>query len=174
MATIELEPLTDTDIAGSDDEAPKRCAYEGCVNQLVLGGRGRPPKFCPEHKGAKGNPSGNSKSPTGTKLPVWAMAPMVEDALKGYLSGLGFIVTIVNPADGAVLAEGTDAVARAIVNLGKKNKGWRKTLERMATPGQYGELIFALTPIIIGLCANHGLLPQFNFAGLTPDNGKEG
>jgi len=151
------------DIAPSSskpDTAPLRCQYDGCPNTVVKPSRGRTPKFCPEHRQA-----GSGKN--GTPRSKWANADNVEKILSGYLDTLAMGVTLINPADGAVIASGSNAVAHELVELGRVDKTVRKWLEKLSTPGKYGPLTLALFPIVLGIMANHNLLPQFMIPGLT-------
>lgn len=157
----------DVDDAESDTP-PLRCQHDGCTNTMDKPARGRPPKYCPEHKATA------SKSPgsKGTRATAWANAAVVEAALTKYLAGIGLVVSFVNPLDGECIASGAEAVAHELVELGRADKNLRKRLEFIATPGKYGPLVMSLTPIVIPIMANHGLLPQFVIG--NSDKGKGG
>lgn len=172
MADADVFVLPASAVPEPDSDTPPgraQCQMPGCENTVTKPARGRSPKYCDEHRGTRS--AGSSE----TKLPNWPNAATVEDALKRYFSTLSFTITLVNPEDGRIIAEGGDAVAVALVNLGRKDKQWRKWLERAAAPGKYGELIVALGfGIVVPVMANHGLLPQFRIPDITTANGKEG
>jgi len=153
MTLIGLAP---DDVPTDDDIAPLRCEVDGCTNTLTYSGRGRKPKYCDEHKSATS--AGTSSGKRSTK---WPDAEQVEKQILRYLNGLGMAVTWVNPVDGTIIAKGNPAVAHELVELGKIDKTWRKWLDRIAKPGKYGPLAMALAPTVIGIAANHNLLPQF-------------
>ena len=150
--SISIVPDDDT----PNDAPPLRCAHEGCTNELERTGRGRPPKYCPEHRGTR-----SGASSTKGKAPSWPGAAGVEAALNKYLATLAFGITLVNPEDGIVIAEGGPAIAHELVEIGKVDKKFRAKLELLCKPGKYGGLLVATAPVVIGIAANHNLLPQF-------------
>lgn len=97
----------------------------------------------------------------------WAAAPAIEAALNSYFSGIGMVVTMIDPVDGEIIADGSEAVIKELIALGRVDKNFRKLLERLATPGKYGPLLIACSPIVIGIAANHNLLPEFKFFNKT-------
>lgn len=166
--TDVFDITSDMDVAPtSSDTSPLRCQYDGCTNSVTKPARGRTPKFCDEHKVTAKTSSGRSSA-------KWARADEIEKTLAKYLDMLAMGIMLVNPDDGRVIASGSDAVARELVELGRVDKTWRKWLERIAAPGKYGGLTAAMLPIIIGLMANHKLLPQFVIPGLTDQPIREG
>ncbi|MHB1357049.1 MAG: hypothetical protein ACYCZF_13860 [Anaerolineae bacterium] len=122
----------------------------------------------PEDKAPK-RPRQSSKN-TKTK---WPAAAAVEAALNSYVSGAGMIITMVNPVDGEIIAENSAGVIKELIELGRVDRKLRKVLERLATPGKYGPLMVACSPIVIGIAANHNLLPQFIFKTQTPESEEE-
>ena len=165
MSEATIFDIAPSDIPpdGHTDAKPLRCEVEGCDNVVIKPARGRTPKRCPEHR-AQSNQS-NSGAP---RLANWPNAATVHQSLVSYLNGLGFVVTLVNEADGTVIAGSSDSVATALVNLGRKDKAWRKWLERAAAPGKYGELTMVLLiQVALPILANHNALPQFRISGLT-------
>lgn len=160
MPLQALPSNADLPPAGSTDIDPLICQHPGCPNTLEYGGRGRRPRFCEEHKTASS--SGSTK---GTR---WANRATVESALTSLFAGTSFVVTMVNPADGKVIATGGKAVTQELLKLGDIDKQWRKVLDKLAAPGKYGPLVIVtFTTIIIPLCANHNLLPQFKFEPIS-------
>jgi hypothetical protein len=66
----------------------------------------------------------------------------------------------VNQYDGTVIANGAPDVAHEIVEIAKTHKPWRKPLELICTPGEYGRLAFALLTVALPIMVNHNLIPQ--------------
>lgn len=157
--SMSLPPL-DIDPA-SKDTAPARCAYDGCTNGLVkpAGGRGRPPKFCDEHKGGKGAPQekfASGKSSLSGKS--WPKAAEVETLLTRYVTGMGIALSFVHEKDGQVVAQGGPDVVHELVELAKDERELRKYLEWLTAPGKYSGLIIAVGAIVIPIMSNHGLI----------------
>lgn len=103
----------------------------------------------------------------------WGQADVVKAALTNYFNGVQGVVAWVNPVDGQIIAEGSEAVIHELVELGRVDRNFRKALEKLAAPGKYGPLFLALTPMAIALAANHNLLPQlkiFQSEEQTADN----
>jgi hypothetical protein len=151
----------------SKDADPLRCAEDGCLNQVVKPARGRTPKYCPEHQAAKRATTGTGRG----RQASWAKAGEVESALNFLLTMVGGGLTAIPalaPDGRTVMATGPDII-RELVNLGRVDKTVRMWLERIAAPGKYGPLMFATLPLVIGIMANHNLLPQF-VVNLTGDN----
>lgn len=162
-----LISLSDDDVPPADSEstendtAPLRCEIDGCHNTLTYSGRGRRPKRCDEHK----RNTGDGKRSSGN----WSRANEVENALSKYVDGIAFGIKMIHPADGEVIAVGGPAIAHELVELGRIDKTWRKTLERCAAPGKYGPLTLASLGVLLPIMVNHGLLPQFQ---IPTDSGK--
>jgi hypothetical protein len=160
LESLTLEPLDVDPVA--KDTAPARCAYQGCTNGLVkpAGGRGRPPKFCDEHKGGKGSPTqekfASGKSSLSGKS--WPKAAEVETLLTTYVNGLGIALSFVHEKDGQVIVAGGPDVVHELVELAKDERELRKYLEWLTTPGKYAPLILALGGVIIPILSNHGLI----------------
>lgn len=90
----------------------------------------------------------------------WAKSDIVAAALTNYFSGIEGVLAWVNPADASVIAEGSAAVVKELVELGRVDRNVRRALEKLAAPGKYGPLTLAIAPMAIALAANHGLIPQ--------------
>lgn len=105
----------------------------------------------------------------GTTKTKWPQALAVEAALKTYFDGLGLLVSMVDPVDGEIIADGADAVIKELIELGKVDRRFRQVLQHLASPGKYGPLVVAASPMVIGIAANHNLLPQFIFGKTKPE-----
>jgi hypothetical protein len=163
--------ISDTDFesfAGNSEEdvSPIMCAEPGCTNGIDKPARGRTPKFCPEHKPSRNvNSSARSKS-RGS----WAKAVEVENALTLLVqaAAAGLMFTALKP-DGQTLDATGPQIVHEIVELAKSDKKLQAMLERITAPGKYAPLVWAVAPLVMGVLANHKLLPQF-VVDLTPEN----
>lgn len=185
--TAVLEPLT-LDVldaappalaaSAGKDTAPNRCQADGCENTVPKPARGRPPKYCTEHKsGTKPAGTGSenfnsSKSALSGKS--WPKAAEVETLLKKYVETLGIGISFVHEKDGKVIIEGGPDVVTALVDLAKDERQLRKYLEWLTTPGKYAPLTLALAGIAIPIMSNHGLI-QIDLRKIlgTPEGGKD-
>jgi hypothetical protein len=92
----------------------------------------------------------------------WGKAQVTE---KNLLEGVEFLTggLMLLPGalgeDGALLYERLPAVIHELVELGKEDRRLRLFLERIAMPGKYGPLLAASFPIVLGIAANHNLIP---------------
>lgn len=147
--------------SAAKDKAPGICAADGCQNGVIkpAGGRGRPPKFCPEHKGGAGKPQENfasSKSSLSGK--AWPKAAEVETLLTRYVHGLGIALSFVHEKDGEVIILGGPDVVHELVELAKDERDLRKYLEWLTAPGKYSGLALAVAGVAIPIMSNHGLI----------------
>lgn len=62
-------------------------------------------------------------------------------------------------ADGLLVVQQSADLAAALDQVAKGDPRVAKALERMLTVGTYGALIGAVTPLAVGIAANHGLIP---------------
>jgi hypothetical protein len=58
-----------------------------------------------------------------------------------------------------VVVNGVPALAAALAKLAEENPSVRENLERMLTAGAWSGVIAAVLPIVLGICANHGMIP---------------
>lgn len=96
----------------------------------------------------------------------------LETRLTGSLVTLGTMTAaaggMVNEAftaDGILIVEHAESIAKALDKVAKDQPHVAAALERMLTAGVYSGLIAAMLPVVIGIAANHGALPQ-SVAGL--------
>jgi hypothetical protein len=156
-------PPSISDVSASKDVAPLRCQEPGCLAEIVKPARGRTPKFCDEHKGAKA--SGTKSSLTGKS---WPKAKEVEALLNQYVAGLGMGVSFLNQEDGEIIVDKAPAVVHELVKLAADDKRLRTYLEFLATPGKYAPLSLACFSLILPILANHGIVDKF-IAGLITE-----
>jgi hypothetical protein len=155
--------MSDTDFEAfaaepADDVMPLMCAEPGCVNAIDKPARGRPAKFCPEHKPTR-NVNANARSKARGS---WAKAVEVESALVllTQAAAAGLMFTTLR-ADGKTLELNGPQIVHELVELAKGDKKMQVYLERITAPGKYAPLVWAVLPLCMGIAANHNLLPQF-------------
>lgn len=144
----------------SDDKLPIRCQFDGCMNEVTRkpGARGPAPRFCPDHAG-KPKTSTPSQSSRGGG---WARSGEVEKLLTRYVLALGAGLEFTAfAADGRTLKLTGPQIVHELVVLAGSNKKLRGVLEKLATPGKYAPLAIACGSLVVGIAANHNLLPQF-------------
>ena len=144
--------------SAASDSLPLMCAEPGCTNGIEKPARGRPAKFCPEHKPSRNvNASARSKARGN-----WAKAVEVENALilLTQAAAAGLMFTALR-ADGKTLELTGPQIVHELVELAKSDKKMQVYLERITAPGKYAPLVWAVIPLCMGIAANHNLLPQF-------------
>jgi len=164
-ATATLPTVFDLDVdpeflSASADAAPNRCGQDGCTNGVVKPARGRPSKFCPEHKTPDARTSSRSKA-SGKS---WPKAAEVEKHLTDSLILAGKGVSFLNEFDGVILQTNGPAVIHELVELAKDDKTLQRYLTWLASPGKYGPLSMAVGALILPILANHnffGILSAF-------------
>lgn len=173
LETLELPPL-DMTPGKAGDTAPNRCQYDGCTNGIKKPARGRPPKFCDDHKtGApKASESFNSAK-SGLSGKSWPKAAEVETLLTNYVKMLGVGLQFIHEKDGEVILLGGPDVVHELVELAKDERQLRKYLEWLTTPGKYAPLTMAVAAIVIPLMSNHGLIQIDLSKILGPKTGGE-
>ena len=90
----------------------------------------------------------------------------LESRLAGSLAtvGTGIMVAgaMTSPAvqaDGLLVVQHSANIAAALDKVAKNDPRVARTLERMLTVGTYSALIAATAPVLIGVAANHNLIP---------------
>ena len=159
-APLSAGPLPADSAAG--DKAPGVCAFDGCTHGVPkpAGGRGRPPKFCEEHKGGKGAKTQENfaSARSGLSGKSWPKAAEVETLLTRYVHGLGIALSFVHEKDGEVIIVGGPDVVHELVELAKDERDLRKYLEWLTAPGKYSGLALAVAGVAIPIMSNHGLI----------------
>lgn len=138
------------------DVKPVICSHPGCTNEVKRAPTGRPAKFCDEHRGGRAKQSPNKSALTGK---TWAEAAEVEAILTQFATTIAGAVTLVNAADGSIIATGGPKVVHELVELAKDDTSLRKYLTSLTAPGKYGPLIMTtMFSLVLPLMANHGAL----------------
>lgn len=81
-------------------------------------------------------------------------APLTE-----LISTLGIGVCVVNAYDGQRILAGAEDLAAALDKVAKEQPAVQRALEAVVTGSTWGSVALAAAPIIIPICANHGLIP---------------
>lgn len=147
---VPAEPVRDTAPTKRPTKRSERRAYDEARRA--------------EKAAAKAAKADKAPSSTSSSRPRKAT---LENRLAGSLTTLGLLVTATGAgtgqaaiqADGALIIANAPSVAHALDELAKQDPRVAKALERALTVGVYGQLIGALAPLIIGIAANHGIIP---------------
>lgn len=175
LTTLDLDALTLEPLVPGD-KAPNRCQEPGCTAGVPKPARGRPPKYCTDHR--KGSaPAGKAEgSFTTAKSSLsgksWPRAAEVETLLAKYVTGLGVALSFVHEKDGQVIVAGGPDVVHELVELAKDERQLRKYLEWLTSPGKYAPLTLAVAGIAIPIMSNHGLI-QLDLSKLLGPRGEE-
>lgn len=175
LEPLGLEVLDAAPPAMKADASPNRCQFDGCDNSVPKPARGRPPKFCTDHKAGKA-PAGKPESEFNTAKSAlsgksWPKAAEVETLLKKYVETIGIGISFVHEKDGKVIIEGGPDVVTALVDLAKDERQLRKYLEWLTTPGKYAPLTLAVAGIVIPIMSNHGMIQLDLTKVLGPSGG---
>jgi hypothetical protein len=152
--TIVDEPAIDPDsfVVGDDGET---CTFEGCTEpRRIYGGRGPRPKTCETHKSA---PRSND-AVRGPKEAAWKAR--LTAALQGQLTMVAVTTMAFNRYDGMCIMNGSENLARSLVQVAEQNPKVRKALENMVTAGAWAGVATAVAGIAIPILANHNVLPS--------------
>jgi hypothetical protein len=161
LETLDLDVLDVVSPAATaaGDKTPAVCQKPGCTNGIPKTGRGRPPKFCDEHKSGAPKPQENfASSKSGLSGKSWPKAAEVETLLTKYVQMLGVSLQFVHQKDGEVILLGGPDVVHELVELAKDERQLRKYLEWLTAPGKYAPLTLALAGVAIPIMSNHGLI----------------
>lgn len=85
--------------------------------------------------------------------------PALRKRLEDSITTLGALLLLVNPTDGQLVIAGAAKQAAALDAIAKDNPAVRRALERMLTASVYGQLAAAFAPTLLGIAANHRMLP---------------
>jgi hypothetical protein len=115
-------------------------------------------------KQAKQASSGDAKPKATTSAPRKAT---LEKRLTGALVSVGGMVAASSAltgsqaigADGVLIIEHSENVAKAISRVADENPQVKAALERMLSAGAWSGVVVAVLPIVLGIAANHGAIP---------------
>jgi hypothetical protein len=155
-----------TDRGDAPSVAPL-CAEPGCDNPTVrTSNKGPYPKFCPEHRESKDRVKGTIPGQGGARgfRPKWSQSKMVEANLKKLLDFAALPMAAL-PATSPLYSDAMlvtfygPQIIHELVVLADDDERLRRVLLRLATPGKYGALGAAIGGLLLGIAANHGMLP---------------
>jgi hypothetical protein len=106
-----------------------------------------PPRAETAPKPKRGRPPGAAKAP-------------LQKRLQEAFGAIGIVVSVRNEYDGTCILTGAERLSIALDNLAKQNPAVRRTLEAVLAGGAYGEVLFAVSAILLPIAANHGVLPE--------------
>ncbi len=95
------------------------------------------------------------RAPRATKPRAAALRVQLEEAI----TGVGLLVFVVNQPDGQLIMAGAARQAAALDALAKENPAVRAALERLLRTSVYAGLAMAFAPTLLGIAANHNLVP---------------
>jgi hypothetical protein len=167
MITLEAdfaENLFMSDRGDAVSTAPI-CAEPGCENETVrISNKGPYPKFCLEHRKSSDRTKGTLPSAKGASRAKWAQARSVEANLNKFLD-FAALPAAALPAgspfynDAMLVTFYGPQIVHELVVLADDDERLRRVLLRMSTPGKYGALVGAIGGLLLGVAANHGVLP---------------
>lgn len=140
------------------DDAPAKARAKQQQRPTTRAGR----RAAAEARKAAGGTDNRPKKTT-TSAPRKAT---LETRLNDSITTLGMIVAGVGgmtspavQADGVLVIQHAPNLASALDTVAKNDPRVARALERMLTVGTYGVLLAAVTPLALGIAANHGIVP---------------
>lgn len=88
-----------------------------------------------------------------------ASLPALRVQLEQAITGIGLAVFIVNQRDGQLIMDGAKPQSLALESLAKENPAVRDALLKLMKTSVYAQLAMAFAPTVLGLAANHGMVP---------------
>ena len=123
------------------------------------------PDAPPAAKRGRGRPKGSTDKAPRTPRATTSSAPRrtttasLEKRLGGSITTIGIGVCMFSAPDGEVVVKGAPALAKSLANLADQNPAVKANLERALTAGAWSGVLAAAAPILIGIAANHGVIP---------------
>lgn len=74
------------------------------------------------------------------------------------------LVYFLNPMDAMIISMNSRQVAEAWAKVAEQDERVRRILETMISGGTWGGVVIAMLPMLLGILANHGLMPIGPFA----------
>lgn len=158
----EILPQAYNDLGEDDtpeaDSSGRTC--EVCGTALAYAGRGRPPRFCEDHKANKSAKPADRITPNTARNKDEKLASELASLLG--LIGLGLYS--VEQFDGTVLMSQAEPTAKALVIASQQNKQLRAMLEQLVMVSVWGAVASALAGIIVPILAHHRIIPMDEIA----------
>jgi hypothetical protein len=82
----------------------------------------------------------------------------LEPELAAMFGTIALAVTFYNQADGMVILQNSEAMAKAWAELARTNKHVEKVLRTMTQGSALGGVAIATLPVVIGIMANHNMM----------------
>lgn len=112
------------------------------------------PENAPKKRGRKPGSQGVRQDAS-----IGQIRTSLESIVGMITAGLYFSGKPTLQADGQVIAQHSKNLVDSIVNLCKQDKNVRTFFLQLSQSSAYGTVVVAALPIIIGILANHGLIP---------------
>lgn len=183
MTTPELDPWADlrtTPTVPDAGELPEPPRVETGVGDVPLdrfgkpdrrtrAGRaaaGLPPKPAPPNKG-----TGRVRDRGGRKAPAAARgATDYRPGINNLGQMVAFGLSFAAPADAAAIMVHTPPIAEALNNLAAVKPDVAAVLDRLMSAGPYGEIMLAVTPLIVQILVNHRAIPAGLMGSASPED----
>lgn len=85
-----------------------------------------------------------------------------------YYDGIAGLVSLAHQGDGMLIAAHGPNMAKAWSDLADESPKVRQVLEMLMTGGAWGGVLMAMTPVVMGIMANHGILTR-DFLGMNKE-----
>lgn len=109
---------------------------------------------------------GKTTPDKGPKAPATPRKATLETRLTGQLVSIGTGVAVAGAmlspafqADGVLIVQNAGNVAKALDKVAQDQPQVKAALERMLTAGVWSGLATAMAPLVLGIAANHGMVP---------------
>lgn len=127
---------------------------EVCGEDIEYSGRGRKPKYHPEHRPTAPKRSGSAPARSGS---IRNEAALREALLSRYLQ-IGSLLSMMHPAYGRGVRQKAEEAVNADIELARVSPAFRRTLEGMLEKTALGAVIAVhaamLAPVVVGESAN--------------------
>lgn len=150
-------------LTGSGDTPPRKvytCAV--CDTELTYGGRGKPPKYCAEHR--KGGSGNAATSPTRTARSVSTKADREAKELGARLDGqlvkVAMMVAPFDVYDGMTVAVMRKPVVEQYEGVMRTHDEWRALALKAQTNGSVVGLALSVLMLAAPILAHHGMVPE--------------
>ena len=159
LVNSDGDTVSDEDVTPIADTASSERRCEECGTALYYGGRGRPPRFCDDHK-----PISPSRTRGGVTTPRRGASLRNEAALREALAARYFMLSNIaglrHPAYATAIRDKVDRAVEADISYAKVNASFRRFLESMLEKTAAAEVIAVhvsmFAPVAVGEAANRG------------------
>lgn len=156
MSTPDAAPLGDAPVLPPADEAPE--SRERKRRSKGAAGSREPRK--PRER-AEARPARSPRTATTRQA--------MERGVANTVHSIAFAVSMLDPVDGAIIANGSDDLVAAVMATADQNPGFKRWLDDALKGGTYLQLVAAVGAIAIPIAARHlPLPPAFAFAASRP------